>query len=99
MQPRAALLLVLPLALAACGPVPLAEAESTCFEEARLASAPRGHVAVGAGTGGLSGEVELRVSSAYLQGRDPAEVYETCVFRKSGQMPRRPLYDRPDWKG
>lgn len=99
MRGRVALPLVLPLALLACGPVPLPEAERACFEQARLAAAPRGHVEIGAGTGGLSGEVELRVSSAYLQGRDPAAVYEACVVRKSGQMPRRPLYDRPDWKG
>ncbi|MFN3938483.1 MAG: hypothetical protein ACK4KW_13015, partial [Gemmobacter sp.] len=43
------------LALAACGPVPVEQAERTCLEEARLAERPRGELVVGVagGTGGL----------------------------------------------
>jgi hypothetical protein len=99
MRAWAALALVLPLALVACAPIPVDRAEDACFEDARLAAAPRGFVGLGAGSEGVSGKLSVTVTSDYLQGRDPAQVYESCVFRKSGQMPRRPLYDRPDWKG
>lgn len=85
--------------LAACGPMSLAEAERQCFERARLAQQPRGEVAIGVGTGGPSASVDLTITSDYLQGRDPAAVYETCVMSKSGQPPSRPLYARPDWRG
>lgn len=90
---------VLPL-LAACGPVPLAQAERECFERARLAQQPRGQIGVGIGSGGATaGNVSLTVSSDYLTGRDPSQVYESCVYQKSGQPPSRPLYTRPDWRG
>jgi hypothetical protein len=88
------------LALAACGPVSVAQAERECFETARLAAAPRGEIGVGVtSTGEVSPRFRLEVSSDYFQGRDPSALYDACVFRKSGQPPRRPLYDRPDWKG
>lgn len=86
--------------LVACGPISLPEAERQCFERARLAKQPRGEVAVGVNSKGkaLAG-LELEVSSDYIAGRDPAEVYQSCVMQKAGEMPSRPLYDRPDWKG
>ena len=92
---------VLPsLAIVACGPVTLAEAERQCFERARLAQQPRGEIAVGVGSGGrAAGGVELEISGDYLMGRDPSAVYESCVMAKSGEPPSRPLYARPDWKG
>jgi hypothetical protein len=87
------------LLLAACGPVSLPQAEKACFEQARLAQQPRGKVAVGVNSDGkVGGEFELRVSSDYLQGRDPSAVYDQCVYQKSGQPPSQPLYSRPDWK-
>lgn len=90
-----------PLALAACGPIPVAQAERVCMEDAYLATGPRGSVGVGIGTGGgddfAFGGFEMRVSSDYIMGRDPAEVYATCVQRRSGQPPTRPLYDHPGW--
>ncbi len=95
MASRAALLpSVLPaLALvAACAPMSVERAEEACFDRAGL-------VAVGAGTGGAKGKLELSVSSDWLQGKDPAALYNSCVYQKSGRLPRRPLYDRPDWKG
>ncbi|MFN4193932.1 MAG: hypothetical protein ACK4GM_12815 [Tabrizicola sp.] len=88
------------LALTACGPMTLAEAERQCFERARLAQQPRGEVSVGVASGGRKAAgVELTVSSDYLLGRDPSDVYESCVMQKAGQPPSRPLYARPDWKG
>ncbi|WP_431300824.1 hypothetical protein [Tabrizicola sp. BL-A-41-H6] len=87
------------LVLAGCGPVTLQEAERQCFERARLAQQPRGEVAFGVGSGGrTAAEAELTVTSDYLMRRDPSAVYESCVVSKSGELPSRPLYDRPDWR-
>ncbi|GAB4384330.1 hypothetical protein [Albidovulum sp.] len=96
---RGPLLAFIAAAVPACGPMSVERAEEACFDRARLAAGPRGLVAMGAGSGGAQGKVALEISSDYLQGRDPAAIYETCVYRKSGLPPRRPLYDRPDWKG
>ncbi|WP_246020219.1 hypothetical protein [Aliigemmobacter aestuarii] len=85
--------------LAACGPMTVEQAERACFERARLAERPRGMVAVGAGSGGVGGKVNVTITSDFLQGRDPSAVYDACVFQKSGQPPRQPLYSRYDWKG
>jgi hypothetical protein len=88
------------LALTACGPISVQQAERECFERARLAAAPRGTVSVGASSDGRTAAgLELSVSTDYITGKDPSAVYETCVISKSGQAPTRPLYDRPDWKG
>ncbi|WP_284162607.1 hypothetical protein [Frigidibacter sp. SD6-1] len=86
--------------LAACGPMSVERAERECFQRARLAAAPRGMVAVGAGSGGNVGaKLSLSVSSDFIQGRDPSAVYDACVLQKSGQPPRQPLYTRSDWRG
>ncbi len=88
------------LALAACGPVPVAEAERQCLERAQLSQQPRGAVAVGIGSGGrVSGSVGLTVTSDFIMGRDPSAVYESCVFQKSGEPPSRPLYQHSEWRG
>ncbi len=85
--------------LTACGPMTVAQAERQCFDRAHLAAAPRGMVKVGVGSNGPSAGLSLTVSSDYLQGRDPAAIYDSCVMQKSGQPPSQPLYSRPDWKG
>lgn len=88
------------LLLAACGPMSVVEAERQCFERARLAQQPRGAVSVGVGSNGeTAAGLELNVSSDFLLGKDPSAVYESCVMSKSGELPSRPLYARPDWKG
>ncbi|WBU58263.1 hypothetical protein [Paracoccus sediminicola] len=92
------------LALAACGPLPLADAERACLDDARAATGPRGEARVGVGTDGdgldTFGRFEVSVSSDYIMGRDPAEVYNRCVQRRSGGVPpSRPLYDQPGWTG
>ncbi|WP_343080930.1 hypothetical protein [Ostreiculturibacter nitratireducens] len=96
-----AALLPLPLVLGlgACAPMSIERAEQVCFERARLALRPRGEAYFGATTEGPAYGLEVEITSDYLQGRDPAEVYDACVFEKSGQFPRRPLYAREDWKG
>jgi hypothetical protein len=84
-------------AAAACGPVPVDQAEEQCFTPALQARNPL--TGTNIGVDGPTGELELTVTSDFVQGRDPAAVYNACVYRKSGQMPRQPLYARPDWRG
>ena len=92
-------LLLLVGLLAACGPIPLQQAEKACFERARLAQRPRGEVFLGANSNGQTNAgLELDISSDFLQGRDPSAVYDQCVYQRSGQPPSQPLYSRPDWK-
>lgn len=99
----AALLLV--GGVAACGPVPVRQAELTCLRDAELAVRPRTNVAVGLGTGigGGStrgfGSVSVDLSGDYLMGRDPSQVYDRCVRQRSGQPPSRPLAEQPGWVG
>ncbi|AZL58592.1 hypothetical protein EI545_06935 [Tabrizicola piscis] len=87
------------LLLAACGPIPVADAEQLCLDRARLAQQPRGQVAVGVTSdGGAASRIELDISTDYLTGRDPAVVFENCVVARSGQLPTRPLYQMPGYK-
>ena len=85
--------------LAACGPVPVEQAERACMDSARLAERPRGNVELGVGVGNggprTMGRVEIDVSSDYIMGRDPSQVYQSCVLRRSGQLPTRPYHDAP----
>jgi hypothetical protein len=81
------------IALTACGPISVAEAERQCFERARLAEQPRGAITVGASSDGRkSAGLELNVSSDFLLGKDPSAIYEACVMSKSGEAPSRPYY-------
>ena len=88
---RAAPLLL--LALAACEVPPLSpeRAAEICEEKARAAQGPTGRVTVGtnSSTGGF-GEVNVGVTSDFLTGRDPIEVYEDCYFNRTGTAPIRP---------
>lgn len=96
----AALILAPAIALAACGPIPVNRAEEQCFDRARLAAKPRGMISAGVNSNGDAiGGLKLEVSSDYLMGRDPAAIFDTCVYQKSGQPPTRPLYSFPDWRG
>lgn len=85
--------------LSGCGPVPVGQAENMCLRDAELTARPRGEVGVGVGSGGARSSIKLELSSDYLNGRDPSEVYSRCVYNKSGQLPTRPLTSRTDWKG
>lgn len=90
---RAAGLLVVLLAAAACAPVPMSmeRAEAQCADRARKAAAPTGSVGITVGSGGVDTRVAIGVSGDYLAGRDPQEVYRQCVLRYTGQEPLRPL--------
>ncbi len=88
------------LVLAACGPIPLPQAERECFQKARLAQQPRGEISLGANSDGKAvGGVELTVTSDYIMGRDPSAVYDSCVMQRAGVPPSRPLYSYPEWQG
>lgn len=77
-------------ALTACGPISLERAERECLSRAQLAAGPRGEIGIGVGSEGVSTLFEVELSSDFLQGRDPAQVYERCVLQRSGQMPSQP---------
>ncbi len=88
------------LLLASCGPIPVQRAERECLEQARAATAPRGKIWVGGNSAGRTGGgVEVTISSDYVLGRDPSQVFDACVMRRSGQRPSRPLIEQPDWTG
>lgn len=94
------LILIIPLALLGCGPIPVHQAERECLQRARLAQQPRGEIGIGVGTGGRAvSNFEINVSSDYIMGRDPSAVYQTCVMQRSGQAPTRSLMSFPEWKG
>ena len=58
--------------VAACGPVPVDQAEDQCFTPALQARNPLTGTNIGMGSEGLTGELELTVTSDFVQGRDPA---------------------------
>lgn len=99
---RAAVLLILAALppLGACAPLPVDQAERLCVEEANQARRPRGKVGFGLGSGGRPvGALDVTISTDFLLGRDPAQVYDQCVKARSGQFPTRPLDDQPGWVG
>lgn len=77
--------------LAACGPVSPQLAARQCEERARAATGPTGEIAVGVGSEGARSKIKVGITSDYIQGRDPYQVYDSCVRAKSGQGPIRPL--------
>lgn len=80
------------LALAACGPVSPERAAELCEDRARAAAGPTGEVRIGVtGEGKVRSGFEIGVSTDYLRGADPYQVYEDCVRAKTGQGPVRPL--------
>lgn len=94
-------MLALPLAgLAGCGPMPVDQAERVCLREAERAVGVTGQVGLGVGSDGArASSFEVEVSSDYILGRDPSDVYNRCVVQRSGQMPTRALIDQPGWRG
>jgi len=92
-------LLAIAVLLAGCGPVPVAQAERDCLERARLAQQPRGTIGVGASNSGPAARLDVTISSDFILGRDPSAVFDACVMQRSGDMPSRPLYLQPGWRG
>ncbi|ADO41314.1 hypothetical protein [Ketogulonicigenium vulgare] len=82
--------------LTACGAAPsgnvdIVAATAYCEQRARAAMGPTGGVTVGFNNrSGPSAEVELGVNTDFLRGRDPMQVYDECVRRRTGFAPYRP---------
>jgi hypothetical protein len=79
--------------LAACAAVPPTpeEAADRCEARAQAAQAPTGAVSVGANSQtGMSTGISIGLSGDFLRGRDPQEVYESCVIDLTGEPPIRP---------
>ncbi|MFN3661204.1 hypothetical protein [Yoonia sp.] len=85
------LVAVMFIALAACGPVSPERAADRCEERARDAQGPTfgGTVGVNSNSGGFA-SASIGITSDALRGRDPLEVYDSCVLRLTGQPPIRP---------
>ncbi len=66
-------------------------AAQLCEERARAAQGPTGSVTIGASSddGPFAG-AEIGITSDYLQGRDPLDVYRDCVVDRTGALPIRP---------
>lgn len=99
------LLLPLAVALGACAPVPVDQAERSCLRDVQASQQPpRTEVGIGVASdfdGGVRpfGSVSFEISSDRLLGRDPSDVFAQCVMRRSGQPPSVSLYDQPRWQG
>ena len=84
--------LLLGLTLVSCGPVSPERAADMCEERARAATGPTGEVGIGiTSDGDARGRFEIGITSDYIRGRDPYDVYDSCVRQKTGQGPIRPL--------
>ncbi|MEI4487935.1 hypothetical protein V8J36_17210 [Frigidibacter sp. MR17.14] len=77
--------------LAACGPIPRADAERVCASRFQPTRALSGTVKAGVSNGNLSQGYELDFQPGVDFG-DPNAGYTACVQRKSGEYPSRPLY-------
>ncbi len=86
-------LVLLPVLLAACtaGPVNPYQAADVCEQRARAAQGPTGEVRAGISSdrGGVF-EADIGITDDFIRGRDPQAVYESCVYRKTGEPPVRP---------
>jgi hypothetical protein len=93
------------IVLAACAQplVPVDVAEEQCLRSVLSGGAGNSSLSLGIGTstGNHSGvSTGIGLSTTIPVGsRSPADQYDACVFRKSGQPPRQPLYTRTDWQG
>ncbi|MCK0095130.1 hypothetical protein MWU60_06080 [Yoonia sp. F2084L] len=79
------------LAVTACGEVSPERAADRCEERARAAQGPEVGVTVGANSNsGAFADASIGISLDAIRGRDPIEVYESCVFGLTGELPVRP---------
>lgn len=78
------------ITLGACAAnlVSVEEAMDDCMETARAATTPTGTAAISVNSRGKVGtSLTIGISTDYIAGRDPDEVYERCVVRRSGSKP------------
>ncbi|MBQ2260865.1 MAG: hypothetical protein II336_05810 [Loktanella sp.] len=85
------MVLLAAVGVTACGPVPAERAADRCEERARAAQGPEVGLTLGANSNsGPFASGSIGISSDAIRGRDPLEVYDSCVFRLTGEMPIRP---------
>ena len=71
-------------------PVPVKQAMEMCMEPARKAGGPTGSVGLGFDSdGGVSSTLSIELTDDYIFGRDPDDVFEECVVKRSGSLPDR----------
>ena len=83
------------LSTAACGPVPVAQAERQCRDEivatgARLGGEARFGVGTGPEGTRIERRMDLDITLAHVSG-GAEEAWRRCVFRNSGELPTRPF--------
>ncbi len=77
--------------LTACGPMSPERAADRCEERARLAQGPEVGLRMGVSSeDGVFGGASIAISADAIQGRDPLDVYESCVMNLTGEAPIRP---------
>jgi hypothetical protein len=77
---------------AACGPITPERAADRCEERARAAQGPTVGLTLGANSNsGPFASGNIGITSDAIRGRDPLEVYESCVFGLTGEAPVRPV--------
>jgi hypothetical protein len=90
---RLILLIPVLLVLTACNAPQISpeRAADICEAQARAAQGPTGRIAIGTNSNtGPFTNAEIGITSDYLAGRDPVEVYTQCVIARSGSGPIRP---------
>ncbi|MEZ5685180.1 MAG: hypothetical protein R3D78_04460 [Paracoccaceae bacterium] len=93
-RPAYGALAVAGLILAACGPIPVHEAERICAQQVRPKPLS-GEAKIGINQDGkVISDIDMDLVLTTNMGRDPNEVYTRCVYNRSGQLPTRPLYSR-----
>lgn len=77
--------------VSACTPITPERAADRCEERARAAQGPEVGLTVGtnSNSGPFAG-ASIGISLDAIRGRDPIEVYESCVFGLTGELPVRP---------
>lgn len=67
-------------------------AAKLCEDRAYAALGPTGSIGIShSSSGKTQSHIQLGITSDYIFGRDPYDVYESCVHDKTGQGPIRPL--------
>jgi hypothetical protein len=88
-----ALLIPVALLAAACGPIPVAEAERSCAADYAPPPPPiRGRAEAGISNGNAHQGYEIEFAPSVTFG-DPSAQYIRCVVQASGQYPTRPLHE------
>ena len=67
-------------------------AAKLCEDRAHAALGPTGSIGISQSSSGKTrSHLQLGITSDFIFGRDPYDVYDSCVHEKSGQGPIRPL--------